>query len=418
MPQPKLAVTPLRPAVRSDLPTTLDVLFTVTPPAAETQVSRPPLNLGFVLDRSGSMGERNKITFARQAAAFAVRELRPTDRVCVVAFDDRIETVFANAPVADTAAVARLIEQIQPRGSTALHGGWQEGGRQVKGSKQTEGLNRVLLLSDGLANVGEARPDVIATDVHALARDGVSTTTLGVGDEYNEDLLEAMARSGDGNYYYIESPAQLPHIFRTELHGLTATVGVDVTLLLEPRAGVTVADVLTELDKTPDGRLKLPNLIGGSPVRVLVRLNVDAFSGERDLLRFRLDWHAPKDDIRQSATASLTLPAVSGHVWDGLAENAEVKEQAVLLVVARQKQEAARAAERGEYLVTRQMLSDNRARLEGAGAMPSPAIAQELAEQVELEDAFDDADDAENAKFRKKAKHQAYRRHTSKPTDQ
>jgi Ca-activated chloride channel family protein len=413
---PKLDVVPLRPAVRSDLPTTLDVLLTITPPPSETQVSRPPLNLGFVLDRSGSMGERNKITFARQAAAFAVRELRPTDRVSVTIFDERIETVFANAPATDPEAVVRILEQVQPRGSTALHGGWQEGGRQVKAHRQTEGLNRVLLLSDGLANVGEARPDVIGTDVHKLAREGVSTSTLGVGDDYNEDLLEAMARSGDGNYYYVESPAQLPHLFRTELHGLTATLGVDVSLLLEPRAGVVVADVLNEFDKTPDGRLKLPNLVGGQPVRVLVRLNVDAFTGERDLLRFRLDWHAPKDNIRQTATASLTLPAVPAAVWDGLAENAEVKEQAVLLTSARQKKEAARLADRGDYVGTRNMLAMNRAMLEASPA--SPALAFELAEQAEVEGDFDAEGDADKARFRKRAKHQAYRRHTSKPADE
>jgi hypothetical protein len=176
---------------------------------------------------------------------------------------------------------------------------------------------------------------------------------------------------------------------------------------------VTVADVLNEFDKTPDGRLKLPNLVGGCPLLVLVRLNVDAFTGERDLLRFRLDWHAPKDDIRQSATAGLVLPAVPGAVWDGLAENAEVAEQAVLLTSAKRKKEAARAAERGEYAQSQAMLSANRNMLQ---AMPaSPAMVQEMADQEEVERDFDDED---MAKFQKRAKHQAYRRHTSKPQDE
>lgn len=116
-----------RPAVRSNLPTTLDVLLTITPPPADTSTARPPLNLALVLDRSGSMGERNKMTFAREAAVFAVRELKPTDRVSVIAFDDKIEVVVANAPAADADAVVRKINTIHPRGSTALHGGWQEG---------------------------------------------------------------------------------------------------------------------------------------------------------------------------------------------------------------------------------------------------------------------------------------------------
>jgi Ca-activated chloride channel family protein len=409
---PKLSVTPLRPAVRSDLPTTLDVLLTITPPPADTSAARPPLNLALVLDRSGSMGERNKMTFAREAAVFAVRELKATDRVSVVAFDDKIEVVVANAPAADAEAVVRKINGIHPRGSTALHGGWQEGARQVQSHRPSEGVNRVLLLSDGLANVGEARPDVIATEVHAFAAAGVSTSTLGVGDDYNENLMEAVARSGDGNYYYVESPAQLPNIFRAELHGLSATAGVDVTLALEPLAGVTVADVLTECAKTPDGRLRLPNLIAGVPVRVVVRLNVPAMTGEHDLLHFRLDWHAPKDDIRQTADARLVLPAVPGAVWDGLAENAEVAEQALLLVVARQKQEAARAVEEGDVGRAKALNAGNMDLLRAAPA--SPMIAQTICEQELIDD---DLDAGEMTKFKKRAREQAYRRHTSKPQE-
>lgn len=409
---PKLSVTPLRPAVRSDLPTTLDVLLTITPPPADTSAARPPLNLALVLDRSGSMGERNKMTFAREAAVFAVRELKATDRVSVVAFDDKIEVVVANAPAADAEAVVRKINGIHPRGSTALHGGWQEGARQVQSHRPSEGVNRVLLLSDGLANVGEARPDVIATEVHAFAAAGVSTSTLGVGDDYNENLMEAVARSGDGNYYYVESPAQLPNIFRAELQGLSATAGVDVTLALEPLAGVTVADVLTECAKTPDGHLRLPNLIAGVPVRVVVRLNVPAMTGEHDLLHFRLDWHAPKDDIRQTADARLVLPAVPGAVWDGLAENAEVAEQALLLVVARQKQEAARAVEEGDVGRAKALNAGNMDLLRAAPA--SPMIAQTICEQELIDD---DLDAGEMTKFKKRAREQAYRRHTSKPQE-
>ena len=166
-------------------------------------------------------------------------------------------------------------------------------------------------MSDGMANVGETRPEVIANDVKRLTAEGVGTTTLGVGDDYNEDLLEAMARSGDGNYYYIESPVQLPDVFQTELKGLMATVGKKVSLGLEPQNGVTVADVLNELDTTPQGRLKLPNLVAGMPLLVVVRFCVPPITCEADLCRFRLAWDTAETAGRQQLVTTLRLPASS-----------------------------------------------------------------------------------------------------------
>lgn len=410
MSDPKLEVLALRPAVRSDLPTTIDVLLKITPPLPETTGSRPPLNLGFVLDRSGSMGEARKITFAREAAAFAVRELAATDRVSVTIFDDVIETIVPNRPATDPDGVCRLIEAVQPRNSTALHGGWQEGGRQVLSHRLTEGLNRVMILSDGLANCGETRPDKIADDVHLLAKQGVSTTTLGLGDHYNEDLLEAMARSGDGNYYYVESAAQLPGIFRTEMQGLNATAGVGVTLYAEPGVGVTVADLLNDFDRTADGGWKLPNLVAGTPVLVLARLNVSAFSGERDVIRFRVDWQSPKDDIRRSGTVSVTLPGVPSGVWDGLADNREVAELAVLLQAARNKREAARRMQAGDRAGAQEMIE-----MTVAACRMSPVSPEMDRELASLREVQQDLDNDDALKLAKRAKHQAYQRMSNKP---
>lgn len=409
MSTPRIEIVPARPAVRADAPATLDVLVRVTPPLADATTARPPLNLGLVLDRSGSMGERNKITFAREAAAFAVRELAAADRVSVTIFDDRVETIAPGRPAGDKTRLLELINGIQPRGSTALHGGWAEGAAQVAGGLVPGGLNRVLILSDGLANVGETRPDTIATDVHRKARDGVSTSTLGLGDEYNEDLLEAMARSGDGNYYYVESPAQLPGIFGAELRGLTATVGTDATLTVRPAAGVTVADVLNDLDPAGDGRFRLPNLVAGLPILVVVRLNVPAGTGDRGVCRFRVEW-TPPDGRRQSAEPGLALPSVPGSVWDALANTAEVQERAVLLLVARCKKAATRASGLGQAEEARRWLAEAKRLLATA-----PVTAEVNREAEALARITHLVESGQEAKFRKRAKYESYQRGQSRP---
>jgi Ca-activated chloride channel homolog len=410
MSQLQIDLIPLRPAVRSDAATTLDVLVKITPPALDVLVQRPALNLGLVLDRSGSMGQQNKIGFAREAAIFAVQQLLPSDRVSVTIFDDKIETIVPNTLAENKSRVVEMIQGVRPNGSTDLHGGWKEGGAQAGKHLVSGALNRVLLLSDGLANVGKTEPDAIATDVHQLAKEGVSTTTMGVGDDYNEDLLEAMARSGDGNYYYVESPQQLPAIFQVELQGLMATFGAAVTLRVEPREGVTVADVLNDLDKTPDGQWKLPNLVAGMPVLVVVQLNILPMHQAGELCRFHLEWNAAKEAERQQTTLSLSLPAVAASVWETLAPNVEVQERAALLLMARFKKEATRCVEQGDLEAAKRWLKEAKRIL--AGAPDTPEMHREAEALAKIEAYIESGD---WMKFQKHAKYQTHTRRQSKP---
>lgn len=408
MSQPRLELTPLRPAVRTDAQVTQDILITVYPPDVSLSSTRPPLNLGLVIDRSGSMGG-DKIDYAKQAAIFAVEQLLPTDRVSVTVFDDDIQTIVPNTLANNKGPVIQRIRQVAPGGSTALHGAWQEGSQQVHGNLLAGGLNRVLVLSDGLANAGETNPDTIASHVHRTLGQGVSTTTLGVGNDYNEDLMAAMARSGDGNYYFIDSPEQIPAIFNTELQGLMATLGNHVSLGLEPMPGAALVGVFNELDRTPAGRLKLANLLVGMPMKVAVRLTIPPQANPADVLRVRLAWTDSASKDRQQVFETLTLQPVAEPAWEQLTPNQQVQDQVNLLLVVRAEREAAARYAAGDIPGTQSYLRESHALL--AMCAPSPEVDQERSELQKLEQHLNDAD---GAAMSKRAKFRSHQRSRSK----
>jgi Ca-activated chloride channel family protein len=380
---PRIEFVPLRDAIASDRPTNLDLLVKIIPPDPDDNLERPPLNIGLVLDRSGSM-QGQKIVYARQAASYAVEQLLESDRVSVTIYDDRIETLVENTPAANKAQILQKIARVQPRNMTALHGGWLEGGVQVSKHLDPRQLNRVILLSDGLANVGETNPDVIASDVQGLAKRGVSTTTMGVGDDYNEDLLTAMADRGDGNYYYIESPEQLPDIFGMELQGLMATIGRNVRLRIELQGDVELTDVFNDFELTRQGEYQLPNLVMGNPFSVVLRLKIPPTSQSQELCGFRLSWDDPDRAERQTLRASLQLPVVTAAELEEIPFNDTVREQVALMMAARAKVEATRHAERGDYMASKRVLQNTRDALH-CMAPKSMAIAQEFASLDEFD---------------------------------
>jgi len=409
---PRIEIIPSRPAICSDSPITLDLVIRITPPAPEVHFPRPPLNLALVLDRSGSMAGAKKMLFARMAASFVVEQLLPTDRVSVTTFDSAIETVLPSTTATDKLAIKRRIEAIVPRGCTNLEGGWAAGALQVAEHMVEGGLNRVLLLSDGQTNEGVTDPNTITAGVRARADRGVGTTTLGVGDDYNEDLMEAMARSGNGNYYYIEDPAQLVDLFQTELQGLMGTRGQRVSLGLEVGPGASLSEILNDFEKAPTGRLMLPNLVVGMPIPVVVRLTVPPQAGPLAPLAVRLAWDDPEGLGRRTATATLApLPAIPLAAWSTLPVAPPVSEQVTLLTIARAQKEASRAHEAGDHDLALMHLRASQGY--GAGHAPTAALSEELGATSALIHAFEAGDDMHAQKL---AKYRAYRRQTGRAT--
>ena len=326
--QPQIELLPLKAALPADKVSELTVLARILPPQlAETIESRPPLNLSLVIDRSGSMSGQ-PLEMARQAAQAGIRLLEPHDRVSVVIFDNEVETLIPSQLVTNKEKLCQEIERITSGGSTALHAGWLEGALQVAQHQDERALNRILLLSDGQANVGKRRIRDIIPDVRGLTARQVSTSTMGLGRNYDEDLLRGMAEAGDGNFEHIEHASQLPGFFEAEFNGMSRTTGHTVSLGIEstPELGSLRQEVINDLQRNDLGRAMLPNLIVGRPLEVVFTVQIPAQHEQADLgvLRLRLAWTG-RDGIRRKQRVQLDLPVFPADQFDALQENADVR---------------------------------------------------------------------------------------------
>jgi ADP-ribosyl-[dinitrogen reductase] hydrolase len=224
-----------------DQPTERVLEVRVTAPSSAKSDQRLKLNLSLVLDRSGSM-QGDKLAYVKQAAEHVLDLLEQMDRVSLVTYDDEVIVLAESTPVTAQARkdLKRRLAGVRSGGMTNLSGGWLMGCQQVaqQQSEDDGQVNRALLLTDGLANVGITGIEELGVHARELAERGVSTSTFGVGEGFNEQLLEVMAENGGGNFTYIVSPIDIPDIFAREFSELMAITARDVEVELRTPSGV------------------------------------------------------------------------------------------------------------------------------------------------------------------------------------
>jgi Ca-activated chloride channel family protein len=316
------------------------------PPAGERQ----PLNLSLALDRSGSMGGE-KITRAREAALLVARRLWPEDAVSVVAFGSRVETVVAPHTGADRSELPRRIAGIEIEGCTNLSGGWLKARDHVAQKFRAGRINRILLLTDGMANEGITDPAQLTALCRAAAAGGITTTTIGFGQDYDERILTALAEAGGGHTYYIEEPDQAPGVFAEEIEGLLSLAAQNITVRLQAAPGVEFVAVRHAYPAHQEGEalaVELGDLYAREPKLLLAEFLIPPADAGEDVEVGRLVISGyiltavGGIELRTIALPITLSPAEGGRV------EPEVRREWLVLEAARARREALEYRDRGD----------------------------------------------------------------------
>ena len=203
----------------------------------ESSQNRAPLNVAIVLDQSSSMSG-TKIQQAKQAARMAIAQLDNNDIISIVTYDSTVNVLVSATKAGNKQEIYRQIDRIHARGNTALFAGTSKGGYEVRKFIDKERVNRVVLLSDGIANVGPSSPSELGQLGYALAKDGISVSTVGLGLGYNEDLMTQLADYSDGNHNFVENEADLARIFAQEFSLAKSVVAQDVDINISLNDGI------------------------------------------------------------------------------------------------------------------------------------------------------------------------------------
>ncbi len=351
--------------VPAGTPATRYLLISVTAPEAPRAAHRPSINVSFVLDRSGSMGGR-KIELARDAVKQALAMLHSDDRFSLIAYDDEVDVVVESVAASSEARRNALnkLEAIDARGSTDLAGGWRAGCGQVEPHLAEEPAGRCLLLTDGLANVGETDADVLVARANALRERHIVTSTFGVGQDFDEELLQRIAEQSGGHFYYIEQPRQIADLLTSELGEALEVVARGASIALQLPEGVKAVP-LTRFEWCPTDsgiRVALGDIVSRQELAVVVRLDLPALPSE-SAAKVKVSV-SDRDGALAMAPQHVEWAAVDPAQAAGRRRDRAVDRAVAALYAARARHEALALNRAGQYEQAKALLEVTARRIE------------------------------------------------------
>ncbi|MEH1827907.1 MAG: VWA domain-containing protein [Nostoc sp.] len=344
---------------------------------------RRNLNLSLVIDRSGSMAGA-PLHHALKAAESVVDQLEPHDILSVVVYDDEVDSVVPPQPVTNKAALKNSIQKVRAGGITNLSGGWLKGCEHVKAQLDPQKINRVLLLTDGHANMGIQDPKILTATSGQKAEEGIITTTLGFAQGFNEDLLIGMARAATGNFYFIQSIDEATEVFSIELDSLRAVVGQNLKVTLGLADGVSLVDTLSlakvSQNDSSQPVLTLGELYEGEDKLLGLSLAIASTQvGDLPVMKLHYSADVVQDDVIQNISGTADIIAKIGTIEEAaFASTSQIILELSRLTIAKAKETALSLAEHGKHQEAEEILRTLVKDLRDKGLNENFEIAEEI----------------------------------------
>lgn len=358
----------------------LEVLVT----AAETAAQRPrvPLNLALVIDTSGSMNDQGKLDYVKQAALALIDRLRPEDRFALIAYSTKARVLFPSQRVEQGQQMQWLINSLEATGGTNLGEGLLEGYREVRNYASPAMTNRVLLLSDGLANIGITSSAELSRLVLDQAEAGISLSSFGVGLEFNEDLMAAVAESGRGMYYFIDHPESMNSILSKEFKSVEQLAAADIKVNIVIGSDLVIDQVFAN-SFTVNGNtvsVRFGDLAGGERRRLQIRLLPRQRGAGRsdNAAQVNVSCLLPGSSSALALSQNIGLIYTEDTKTAAAHQDKEVSERSAVFEANQAKKEAALAVDKGDQGRAAVILGEAKKKIEAAAPSASVKVQDEL----------------------------------------
>lgn len=410
--QIQLNVDTATPVMLSESKQTAFIKVSLTGFAQEKDGVRTPANIAIVIDKSGSMGGQ-KMQQAIEAAVMAVNILDANDIVSIITYDNSAEVIVPATKVSDKDSIIRRIRNIRANGSTALFAGVSKGAGEVRKFIEKNRVNRVILLSDGQANVGPSTPTELGQLGISLAKERISVTTIGLGLGYNEDLMTQLAGYSDGNHAFVENANDLVKIFRYEFGDVMSVIAQDVNIIINCSPNVRPIRVLGRKADIIGNRIhtRMNQMYSEQEKFVLIEVEVlpAAEGTSYELAAVDVSYENLRSHKKDTISGNTKIAFSSSREKIKKSTNIAVMEKAVEQVAAENNRQAIQLRDKGQVHEAKKVLNQTAEYLKDkASAYNSDSIKK--LEQENRQDAEEIDDESRWNTKRKDLKARIYKR--------